>query len=79
MNFRERRILSIIVDVKQKVKVSMTIRQVPRVRILNISRDVKQKLMLGMVCRRGGGQDAKEDERGSSSPPDPQSKKYMET
>ena len=57
----------------------MTIGEVPKVRILNISKDVEQKLMFSMVCGRGGGQSAKGDINASSSPPDPQSKKDMET
>ena len=76
MNFRKSRILNITGDLCQKVKISMTIREVPKVRILNISKDVEQKLMFSMVCGRGAGQDANKE---SSSPPDPQSKKDMET
>ena len=66
-------------DVGQKVKISMTIGEVPKVRILNISKDIEQKLMFSVVCRRGGGQNANRGMRQSSSPPDPQSKKDMET
>ena len=75
MNFRKRRILSIAGDVKEKVKIWMTTGEVPKVVILKISRDVEQKLMFFMVC----GRRAKGDKSGSSSPPDPQSKKDMET
>ena len=55
MNFRKSRILNISWDVEQKVKILMTIGEVPKVGILNISRDVEQKLMFFMVCGRGGG------------------------
>ena len=54
MNFRKRRILSITGDVEKKVKISMTIGEVPKVRILNISKDQEQKLMFSMVCGREG-------------------------
>ena len=53
MNFRKSRILNITGDVGQKVKVSMTIGEVPKVGILNISRDVEQKFMFSMACGRG--------------------------
>ena len=53
MNVRKSRILNITGDVCQKVKISMTIGEVPKVRILNISKDVEQKLMFSMVCGRG--------------------------
>ena len=43
-------------NVEQKVKISMTIGEVPKVGILNISKDVEQKLMFSMVC--GGGKRA---------------------
>ena len=46
--------MNITGDVGQKVKISMTIGEVPKVRILNISKDVEQKLMFVMVCGRGG-------------------------
>ena len=58
----------------------MTVGEVPKVGIFNIDRDVEQKLMFCMACRRGGGgQNANMDMSPSSSPPDPQSKKDMET
>ena len=80
MNYRKSRILNLTGEVKQKVKISMTIGEVPKVRILNISKDVQQKLMFSMVNRSGGGgQNANMDMYQSSSPPDPQSKKDMET
>ncbi len=50
MNFSKSRILNISSDVEQKVKISMTISEVPKVGILNISSDVEQKLMFSMVC-----------------------------
>ena len=46
--------MNITEDVGQKVKISMTIGEVPKVRKLNISEDVEQKLMFSMVSRRGG-------------------------
>ena len=55
MNSRKSRILNITKDVEQKVKISMTIGEVPKVGILNISNDQEQKLMCSMVCGRGGG------------------------
>ena len=54
MNFRKSRILNIGWDIEQKVKICITIAEVPKVGILNISRDVEQKLMFCMVCGRGG-------------------------
>ena len=54
MNFRKSRIFNITREVCQKVKISMTIGEVPKVRILNISKDLEQKLMFSMVCGRGG-------------------------
>ena len=54
MNFRKRRILSIIEDVVQTVKIFMTIGEVPKVGILNISKEAEQKLMFCMVCGMGG-------------------------
>ena len=53
MNFRKSRILNITGDISQKVDISMTIGEVPKVRILNISKDVEQKLMFSMVGGRG--------------------------
>ena len=53
MNFRKRTNLSLTGDVAQKVKICMTIGEVPKVGILNISRDVEQTLMFFMVCGRG--------------------------
>ena len=53
MNFRKHIILNIPGDVGQKVKIFMTIGQVPKVRILNISREVEDKFMFFMVCGRG--------------------------
>ena len=53
MNYRKSRILNITGEVCQKVKISMTIGEVPKVRMLNISKDVEQKLMFSMVCGRG--------------------------
>ena len=54
MNFRKSRILNITGDVGQKVKISMTIGEVPKVGILNISGDVEQKFMFPLVCGREG-------------------------
>ena len=54
MNYRKSRILNITGDVGQKVKIVITIGEVPKVRILNVSKDVEQKLMFCMVCGRGG-------------------------
>ena len=54
MSFRKSIILNITGDLQQKVKISMTIGEVPKVGILNISRDVEQKLMFFIVCGRGG-------------------------
>ena len=54
MNYRKSSILNISQDVKQKVKIVMTIGEVPKVGILNISRDVEQQFMFCMVCGRGG-------------------------
>ena len=48
MSFRKSRILNITGEVGQKVKISMTIGEVPKVRILNISKDQEQKLMFFM-------------------------------
>ena len=53
MNFRKSRILNITGEVGQKVKISMTIGEVPKVRILNSSKEVEQQLMFSMVCGRG--------------------------
>ena len=49
MNYRKRRILNISWDVEQKVKISMTISEVPKGGILNISKDQEQKLMIFMT------------------------------
>ena len=46
MNFRKSRILKISWDIKQKVKISMTIYEVPKGGILNITGDIEQKLMI---------------------------------
>ena len=54
MNSRKSRILNITGDIKEKVKISMTIGEVPKVGILNISKDLEQKFMFFMVCGRGG-------------------------
>ena len=54
MNFRKSRILNITGDVGQKVKISMTIGEVPKVRILNISKDVEQKLIFSWFAEGGG-------------------------
>ena len=54
MNFSKTIILSITGEVEQKVKIFMTIGEVPKVGILNISRGVEQQFMFSMVCRRGG-------------------------
>ena len=54
MNFRKSRILNMTGDTYQKVKISMTIGEVPKVGILNINKEVEQKLMFCMVCGRGG-------------------------
>ena len=72
MNYRKRRILSIAEDVAQKVKIVMTIGEVPKVGILNISMDVEQKLMFCMVCGRGrwaGCEQGYEPEQLSPRPP----------
>ena len=53
MNFKKSRILNISWDVEQKVKILMTIGEVPKVGILNISRDIQQTFMFFMVCGRG--------------------------
>ena len=53
MNFRKSRILNVTGDVRKKVKISMTIGEVPKVRILNSSKDVEQTLMFFTVCGRG--------------------------
>ena len=55
INFRKSRILNITWDSGQKVKIFMTIGEVPKVGILNISRDVEEKLMFFRVCGNGGG------------------------
>ena len=54
MNFRKSRILNITGDVCQKVKISMTIGEVPKVKILNISKDLKQKLIFSWFAEGGG-------------------------
>ena len=54
MNFRKSRILNITGEVREKVKISMTIGEVPKVKILNISKDVQEQLMFSMVSGRGG-------------------------
>ena len=77
-NSRKSRILNITRDVEEKVKISMTIGEVAKVGILNISRYVEQKLICSWFAE-GGGQGANKDNKQSSSPPDPQSKKDMET
>ena len=48
MIFMKSRILNISRDVAQKVKISMTISEVPKGGILNISKDQEQKLMFFM-------------------------------
>ena len=72
MNSRKSRILNISGDVAQKVKIPMTIGEVPKVGILNISKDQEQKLIFSWFAEGGGGQDANRDMDPSSSPPDPQ-------
>ena len=72
MNFRKRRILSITGDVCQKVKISMTIGEVPKVRILNISKDVEQKLIFSWFAegeRRAGCEGGLVREQLSPRPP----------
>jgi hypothetical protein len=53
MNFRKSRILNISWDMEQKVKILMTIGEVPKVGILNISKDQEQKLIFPWFAERG--------------------------
>ena len=46
--------MNITRDLKQKVKISMTIGEVPKVGILNIGRDLEQKLSFAWFAEGGG-------------------------